>query len=918
MKTVSEAYKAAQRSNLIYPVRKVELFRRLPDGSTWETTPTDITTEVVRLDRLAWKLDTDALNEFKASNIRIQVENSTRQWDDGSSRFAGFLRYRSKIRISLGLQLGTITESFPSFTGVIEDVLEDSSAPVINLDVQSMEGLLAGQSAEPAGVQIANELLGVGDGIKSDFFTSQTAVGLIKEIRVAGTPIRPGLRWSASGLNDPLQSAKVSFISIQPAPGQEVRADYIVWKKNQKIEQVVADLLSIVPQVPAAVIEPVAFDPPATREILHTLSTDFALYDLSRAKVGAEEAPPPNDALITMDPMDAKAKWQTGTLSRMNLNRIPGGIEPQWTSQYEGDYVPGDEEVQEEGSPAPFWQELPGTPPGTRTVAGGILSMIQNGTSDYYIMSLGEDAGPSKSLYARFRASKISGDVEIGTIISGSSPVLGAKLWFDSLNRVRVRTNNAYSPGYNVDVTQFHNYRLAFTMTSKNAGTWQIYIDGTQVGSGTVGKADALDQAGIYLHSVAGGAGNTFDVDYLRYNGATNTFPISTWEGVIDYGPHLAGLTTAGLITTLGPFFAEMQGTPTANILFYYSWSADGITYTTPAQLSAGANLGTFTNVNAPRFIKFKIQITASEDPVLLGVKRLFLPALATSNVIDAGGGVVSWDTWSATMVLGSGAISRFSAAVIPAGYGYCRAIGTGDTILTDEAAQLAGVTPDKLLFIALMTTTAATNAPFLRESIFDFTTRTVLVSMANLGGRSVLDVIEELAKIGDFEIGCNGDGKFFFRNKAAGSTSLLTLDDSNVERLSSFSPGWDRVYNRIDASYGDFVKTADSTTENDPAPTSTQRFGMRGLPIGGGDLVFQTDVDLATVMAKRYFARYKEPKRQATVVARFMPELELGDRVTLNIVSPRRIAQNFDGRVLGIAHDLMEQRSEISIIEAA
>ena len=67
MQTVSDAYKDAQASGLIYPIRKVELYRRLANGSGWEASPTDITSEIVRLDRLSWKLDTDALNEFAGS-----------------------------------------------------------------------------------------------------------------------------------------------------------------------------------------------------------------------------------------------------------------------------------------------------------------------------------------------------------------------------------------------------------------------------------------------------------------------------------------------------------------------------------------------------------------------------------------------------------------------------------------------------------------------------------------------------------------------------------------------------------------------------------------------------------------------------------------------------------------------------------
>jgi len=87
-------------------------------------------------------------------------------------------------------------------------------------------------------------------------------------------------------------------------------------------------------------------------------------------------------------------------------------------------------------------------------------------------------------------------------------------------------------------------------------------------------------------------------------------------------------------------------------------------------------------------------------------------------------------------------------------------------------------------------------------------------------------------------------------------------------------------------------------------------------LSVGGGGMMFQTDVDLATVMAKRYFSRYKEPKRRATLTARFIPEIELGDRVTFNVASPRQIGQPFDARIIGIAHDLMDFRTELDLLE--
>lgn len=914
MKTVSESYKAAQKSSLIYPVRKVELFRRLATGLGWEASPINITTEVVRLDRLSWKLDTDALNEFKASNIRIEVDNSERLWDGTSSRFGTFLLYRSKIRISLGLKINGVDESFPAFTGVIEDVIEDSGTPTVQLDVESIDALLRTQSGEAAGVLVTNELLGIGDGITSEFFTSQYPVGAIKEIRVGGEALRPGLRYSLSNINDPLQPGKVTFISAQPGPGQEVRADYVVWKRDQEIHQVVTDLLATVPQVPVGVVEPVVFDPPVQREILHTLQGDFNLYELRQAKVAAEESPPQNDGLITIDAFDAKAKWQGGVVTNLNFDRVINSITPKWTSQYEGLFLPEEEKEKVEGILTDPWQEDLNDGAGvTRSVANGILS-VSAPSSFYRIENLKEDgSGLSRCVSVRIKVTQINGQIEIGSFALSNSK--GAQILIQSANQVRVQSGGTTFGPYAADLTNFRNLRLQMNMS---ASTWQLFVDGSQVASGALGTAPAGASVGVYLHALAFGQ-TSFQLDYLRYNGSTAGLPVGTWEKVVDYGVHLAGLTSFSLINTLGPFFSEIQGGP-SSVAYFFSWSADGISYTPQQSVANGSNLGTWTNVHFPRFVKFKIQITAAEDPDLVAVKRLFLPALAASNVIDAGSGMVSWDTWKGTFVPNDGQIQRFTAAGAnsPSGFSYYQALGPGNSIQTDDYAfNNFQVRTEKVIFITLFSAFGP-NVPIQRESLINFQTRSVLVSMANFGTQSILDMIKELAKIADFEIGLDGDGAFFFRNKTIPSTPVLVLDETNVEKVANATPGWDRVYNSIRASFGSFVKEVDSTSEGEASPTSIDRFGVRALSVGGGNLVLQTDADLATVMAKRYFNRYHAPKRQVTVHTRFMPELELGDRVTLNISIPRPVAQTFDARVVGISHSLMDMRSELNLAEVA
>lgn len=920
MKTTSVAYRAAQASNLIFPVRKVELFRRLADGSSWEAAAIDVTGEIQQLDRLSWKLDTDDLNVFKASNIRIDVDNSKRQWDDASAgRFAGFLRFHSKLRISLGLKVAGADEVFSSFTGIIEDAIEDSSAPTLQLDVRSMDQVLENADADKAAILVTNELLGVGDGVTSVFELAQTPAGYVKEIRVAGVVARPGIRWDASDLNDPTTKAKVTFDSIQPAVGEEVRADYVVWKRDQQIHQVANDLLNTTPQVEKLTVDTVNFSPPAQREILHTTSVDFSQYSLTRTSILSEATPPENDAQLSIDPYDSEADWLAAiAISQINTRRIPGGIQPKWTSQYEADLEPNVEKYQTDGDPAFPWQEIVPTNSVVSNSAS-VRNVDHNGGGDYYLINDADDGGqfnpvpyPGRAAACRIRFQSLSGTVQMETYVRVSSSLtLGAKLQFVNMNNVRI-VSNGNKPNVSVDLSVFHSFLVIMTPTSATAATYQLYIDGTLRQSGTLGSESVI--AAICIHSI----GNTnFFLDWVRYNARSGGAATGQLTLKVDYGPVFAGLTAFSLITTLGPFFAEMQGAA-SGAQFFWSWSADDFTYSAETSAANGGNIGNWTNTNGPRFIKFRIVLTDTLESLPYGIKRLWLPALAVTPKIDGGTGIVSWDTWKAQTVANNGTIQRFTAAEANSisGYSFHRALGANDSIQTDEFqnSQGFGVT-QKMVFIALLNTTGV-NPPALLLNLITLTTANVLITMANMASRSLLDVLKELAGIADFEIGLNGDGKFFFRNKSVPLTSVLTLNESNVERVNSISPGWDRVFNSIRSTFGAFVKVADSVSEGDPAPTSIARFGVRPLSIGGGNMIFQTDVDLATVMAKRYFGRYKEPKRRVTLTARFMPEVELGDRVTYSILSPRQIGQPFDARVLGIAHSLMDFKTEMDLLE--
>ncbi|MBI2069459.1 MAG: hypothetical protein HYT79_02575 [Elusimicrobia bacterium] len=927
MRNVSQEYQTIQKSNFFKPARKIELFRRLSDGSGWEASAIVITSEIIRLDRLSWKLDTDNLNEFKASNIRIEVDNSDRRWDEGSAgRFAGFLRFHSKIRISLGLEVNGSNEIFSVFTGLIEDINEDSRKPALELDIRSLDQILEDADAEKAAVTVANETVGTGDGNKTDFPLAQKPVGRALEVKVGSAVARPGLDYTVTGLNDPTQAAIIKFKSGPPASGSQIKATYLKWKTNLRIHEAVNDLLSTVPQIEKQIVEIVRFDPAAQREIAHTLLADFQSYDLRRAQAVAEPSGPAGNGRVTIKPFETEAEWNAALVkSRINLKRVSNAVHPKWTSQYEGDFLPTQEYFQAEDDATMPWEEFfTGSALPERQAQNSILTINHTGQSDasYYALNtfrnegggVGLYSGP-RSIFARFRADVLSGEIRFGCGMP-ESPYLGAIVKFPNLTSCKVTSGSSESSPISVDVTQFHVYRLDFNLTSLSVGTWKFFIDGSERASGTLQSVSGTSTqlGGMRLES---DGHNRLFIDFIRFNAAQAGPAKGEVALKVDYSFHLAGIVLFNLISTMGPFFAELQGS-SSGAKFFWSWSQDDLSYSAETEVSIGGNIGNWTNVNSPRFIKMRVVLTDTAESQPYALKKLWLPALAISPLVDGGADVLSWDTWLASFASNDGGVSFFSAAEAnsQSGYSFYQARGAGDAIKTDDFAVTQGFSmPTRLIFITLLNTAGA-SAPMHNSSAFIVSTSTVLLSMANYAGRSVLDVIKEMAKLADFEIGLDSEGGFFFRNKTTFAQAVLTLDSSNVLSVQSFSPGWDRVFNSIRASFGQFVAIADSQSEGDPSPTSNARFGVRDLSVGGGSLVFETDVDLSKVLSKRYFTRYKEPKRRATVIARFMPEVELGDRVGFDVPEPWRIAQAFDARVLGIAHDLMGMKTELDLLE--
>lgn len=257
MKTATSAFKAAQKAPGAFSVRRISYKRRYWVESSksyaWEGSWTVLPeSEVVTVSPITAKLDTDRLNEFKISNVNLVLKNERRQWKSdcrtgyfgptGGAIF-GFEPYWTKFKIESGYEVAGVATYITLFVGVAVEFNTAGSSDTVQISVQGQEALLMNANAENIANTVTNENMGTGNGSNKDFTTVQPGVGIIVEVSLNGLKKKAGTDYTVSQMNDTTLGAKVSF-AVAPGVGVVVRSTYKYWKQDQKIEEVVADLLT--------------------------------------------------------------------------------------------------------------------------------------------------------------------------------------------------------------------------------------------------------------------------------------------------------------------------------------------------------------------------------------------------------------------------------------------------------------------------------------------------------------------------------------------------------------------------------------------------------------------------------------------------------------------------------------------------
>lgn len=743
------------------------------DIETQAFTFTGAFTEIPRGDVAMLGITRDALdrgdvNEFKSSNVTIELRNRLNEWSfqnpggkfraDATARL-GYEQQLMEFKIEAFYELedGTESAAIILFVGHASAWDFYPARGVVAITLESKHVLLRRSNAETVNNSFVDQLL-IATADPLVFVTSQVGIGRVTAVRISGIPQRLGADVTVSDLNVHDQPAKLTFLG---PPASTPRADYLQWKRDQKIEQLVKDI-GVVAGIPLSqqLVEPVVY----VNRVLNTKT------------------------------FTSQVDWEGGlTLRNLDTSSTPGDISRLWHRI--DDFGDGD---------------FTNNPSWTIRRDGGSISVVSGALRLFCNTNIGASA----------------------TLTSISVP------------------------------------------SSKSTGTWRFIMDAS--------GAPATAAHGPHIF-------------FLMSDATPNSFGFPTGNGYyleVTFSQarllRISGGSATVLVTAAGDFRSvrEWRITRDGSGLTKVFHSTPGVEI-----LSTTDNL--FTTAGA--FVL--ATLGTSSSPSTVDYDDIYW-----SNVLSGVNAFSSLDPlWESQPIDGTVNLAEFLTATnlanMPSGTSIKIETASSDAsggpydpyIQVDSVGRILSLNR-RFLKLQLTILGGSSFPDFVGASVSVssvlFTTSTTTIRMANLLGMTGFDAIQNLGEIANYEWGFTREGKLFFRPRGDSTTVQYTIRLKNLQapHITRVSDGIDRVFNEVRGIYGTHERLVNPTTQNDSRPTSVDRFGVRRLNIGGGQILVDPDADIATGLTISYYDRFKLPRRRFELVIDMAPQLELGDVLLLQV----------------------------------
>lgn len=284
MITLPAALAAKLKSNDLRGIKPIVLmYRNKWDAQTNayapETTPIDITEQVIKCGTLSTKLDVGEINEYTASNVTLTISDPQNHFVEGTpeSYFPdGYQIYGSRIELYAGTDTNNMT---PLFYGVIRSLPNHKPEKYqMDISVVSALELLDDVEAKGFSTPYTGETLTL-DHQDADagpvYRTANTGVGGFNAVYANGTKLVEGVDYKVKQLSENTSPALVE-IEQEIYYTATITADYFSWKKDLAVEQIVKGLVGLAGYERNTDIRPVVWNS-SVRSFINVSSLKMAI-----------------------------------------------------------------------------------------------------------------------------------------------------------------------------------------------------------------------------------------------------------------------------------------------------------------------------------------------------------------------------------------------------------------------------------------------------------------------------------------------------------------------------------------------------------------------------------------------------------------------------------------------------------------
>lgn len=269
MMTLPAALAAKLKSNDLRGIKPIILMYRNKwdaQANTFvpETTPIDITEQVIKCGTLSTKLDVGEINEYTASNVTLTLSDPHNHFVEGTPKSYfpdGYQIYGTRIELYAGTDTNNMT---PLFYGVIRSLPNHKPEEYqLDISVVSALELLDDVEAKDFSTPYTGEKLTLDhrdDDAGPVYRTANTGVGGFNAVYANGSVLVEGVDYEVSRLSENTLPALVE-ITNKSYFSSTITADYYVWKKNLAVEEIVKGVLELAGyQQDELDIQPVAWE----------------------------------------------------------------------------------------------------------------------------------------------------------------------------------------------------------------------------------------------------------------------------------------------------------------------------------------------------------------------------------------------------------------------------------------------------------------------------------------------------------------------------------------------------------------------------------------------------------------------------------------------------------------------------------